>query len=153
MNIVSSMALVVAVGWISGCATTSDSQITSVPLTATLYNPGHMAQATLAPMGNQTDIRLFIGGVPLGSGSPARLYTYVYTGSCSSLGPKPAYDLNQSVSSQFYSPESSALDSRGIHLRKSVPVAYETLRSGGYALVVRGSPADGGHDIFCGNLG
>ncbi|MFJ3372991.1 hypothetical protein [Pseudomonas sp. NPDC086251] len=153
MKIVSSLALVVAVGWISGCATTPDSQITSVPLTATVYNPGHFAQATLAPMGNQTDIRLFIGGVPLGTGSPARLYTYVYSGSCASLGPKPAYELNQSVNAQFYTPELGARDSRGIHLRKSVPLAYAALRSGGYALVVRGSPADGGHDIFCGNLG
>jgi hypothetical protein len=28
----------------------------------------------------------------------------------------------------------------------------DTLRAGGYALVVRESPADGNQDIFCGNL-
>lgn len=150
MKIVSSLALAVAAGWICGCA--SRSEVTSVPLSATLYNPGHMAQATLAPMGNETVVWLFLSGVPLGSGSPVRLYTYVYLGSCANLGPKPAYDLNQSVNTQFYLSESGIRSNRGIHLRKSVPLAYDALRSGGYALVVRGSPADGGHDIFCGNL-
>jgi hypothetical protein len=152
MKIVSALALVIAVGGISGCASKSESQLRSIPLNATLYNPGHNAQVTLAPMGNQTVLWLFISGVPLGTASPVRLYTYLYLGSCAGLGPKPVYDLNQSVNTQFYLSESGIRGNRDIHLRKSVPLGYDALRSGGYALVVRGSPADGGHDIFCGNL-
>ncbi|CAN7574026.1 hypothetical protein [Pseudomonas umsongensis] len=146
MKIVSSLALVVAIGSMSGCAT-SPQQITSVPLNATMSNPGRIAEATLTPMGNETDLWLFVSGVPIQTTFPARLYTYVYSGSCGSLGAKPAYDLNQTVNTEYYSPGS------GIHLRKSVPVAYDTLRSGGYAVVVRGSPTDGGHELFCGKLG
>jgi hypothetical protein len=153
MKIVSSLALVVAVGWICGCATTPDSQITSVPLNPTVYNAGNTAQATLAPMGNQTRLSVFVGGVPAGTGVPVRLYTYVYSGSCSSLGPQPVFELNQSVNTEFNSPESGPGGTRNLRLWKSVPMAYDTLRSGGYALVLRGSPADGGHDIFCGSLG
>ncbi|MBV7477516.1 hypothetical protein KW839_07830 [Pseudomonas sp. PDM31] len=152
MKIVYSLALVVAVGWVSGCTTTSDSRVTTVPLNATLYNPGHIAEATMAPAGNDTALLLFVGGVPVSTGYPAHLYTYVYSGSCASLGPKPVYELNQSVATNFYSTEPGISGNRAIHLRKSVPMSYDTLRSGGYVLVVRGSPADGSHDIFCGSL-
>lgn len=146
MKIVSSLALVVAVGTIYGCVTSA--QVTSVPLNATRYNPGEAAQATLAPMGNQTELWVHASGVPSGNAVPARLYTYVYSGSCGSLGAKPVYQLNQSVSTEFYSPEF-----QGFNLKKSVPASYETLRSAGYVLVVREAPADGGQDIFCGKLG
>ncbi len=146
MKIVSSLALVVAIGSMSGCAT-SPQQITSVPLNATMSNSGRIAEVTLTPMGSQTDLWLFVSGVPIQATYPAHLYMYVYSGSCSSLGGKPVYELNQSVNTDYYRP------GPGIHLGKSVPVAYDTLRSGGYALVVRGSPADGGHDLFCGKLG
>ncbi|UVJ45750.1 hypothetical protein NVV94_09485 [Pseudomonas sp. LS1212] len=145
MNIVSSLALVVAVGWLSGCATTPDSQIASVALNATKHNAGHIAQATLAPMGSETEIWLFVGGVPMNTALPARLYTYIYAGTCASLGPKPAYEMNQSVRTDL-------LPAAGIQLWKSVPVAYDQLRTGSYALVVRASPADGNRDIFCGNI-
>ncbi len=146
MKIVFSLALVVAVGSMVGCAT-SPQQITSVSLNATTSNPGRIAEATLTPMGSQTDLWLFVSGVPIQTSYPARLYTYVYSGSCGSLGAKPVYDLNQTVNTQYYSP------GPGIHLRKSVPVVYDTLHAGGYALVVRGGPADGGHELFCGKLG
>lgn len=146
MKIESSLALLVAVGTIFGCTTTP--QVSSVPLNATLYNPGEVAQATLAPMGNKTDLWVHASGVPSGNAVPARLYTYVYSGSCSSLGAKPIYQLNQSVSTEFFSPEF-----QGINLKKSVPASYETLRSAGYVLVVREAPADGGQNIFCGKLG
>lgn len=146
MKIVSSLALLVAVGTIFGCATSP--QVTSVPLNATLYNPGEAAQATLAPMGNRTELWVHASGVPSGNAVPARLYTYVYSGSCSSLGAKPVYKLNETVNAEFYSPEL-----QGVNLQKSLPVSYETLHSSGYVLVVREAPADGGQDIFCGKLG
>ena len=49
MKIVSSLALVVAVGWISGCSTVPDSQVTSVPLNATSVNPGNIARLVMMP--------------------------------------------------------------------------------------------------------
>jgi hypothetical protein len=35
---------------------------------------------------------------------------------------------------------------------KTVPLPLATLRSGNYAIVVRASPADGGDDLFCGDI-
>ena len=147
MKIVSLLALVVAVGWISGCAT-APKQIVAVPLNATIHNSGHIAQATLTSLDSRkTELVLFVGRVPHGTSIPVHLYTYVYSGTCTSLEPKPAYELNRFVSTAFSS------QGGGIRLWKSVPVAYDTLLSGEYALVVRASPADGNRDIFCGNLG
>ncbi len=144
MKIVSSLALMVAAGWISVAGATQ--QIDAVPLNATTYNAGHIAQAVLTPMNsNETEVSLFVGGVPDGTLVPAHLYTYIYSGSCAKHEPKPAYSLNRVITENFNETE-------GIRLEKSVPVGYDTLRSGHYALVVRDSPADGNHDIFCGQL-
>lgn len=146
MKIVSSLALVVAVGWISGCATTPDSQITSVPLNATMHNAGHIAQATMIPVGSETQFWLIVAGVPQGTSLPGRLSSYIYSGSCANLSPKPAYDLNRGPNSVFYSQKSVQ------RFWKSAPITVDALRSGNYVLVVRQSPADGNRDIFCGDL-
>ena len=146
MKIVSSLALVVAVGCISSGAEAAK-QIVAVPLDATIYNAGHIAQAIMTPLNsNQTEVNLYLSGVPENTAIPAHLYTYVYSGTCASHESKPAYELNQFVNTDF--------DTVGVGFRmwKSVPVAYDTLRSGSYALVVRAAPADGDRDIFCGNL-
>ncbi|HCS42879.1 MAG TPA: hypothetical protein DIW52_08635 [Pseudomonas sp.] len=145
MNIVSSLALVVTVGWISGCATTTESQIVNIPLNATQYNAGNIAQATLAPMGRETNVSFFIGRVPNWTALPLHVYTYIYPGKCESLGPKPAYEMNQTVTTALMS-------SPAWHLSKKAPVALNELRSGGYAIVLRASPADGGFNLFCGNI-
>lgn len=144
MNIVSSLALAVTVGWISGCATTAENQIVNIPLNATQHNTGHIAQATLAPMGSDTDVSFFIGRVPSWTALPPHIYTYIYSGTCESLGPKPAYEMNQTVTTALMSP--------AWQLSKKAPVALSTLRSGGYAIVLRASPADGGFNLFCGNI-
>ncbi|MCY1404963.1 hypothetical protein D9M71_201880 [compost metagenome] len=146
MKVVSSLALVVAIGWISGCAT-SPQQIASVPLNATPSNAGNVGKAMLTPIGKDTELYVFVGGVPNDTTLPAHLYTYVYSGTCGNLSPEPAFALNQSVNTEFNQPDV------GFQLWKRVPVAYDTLRSGSYAVVVRASPADGNRDIFCGNLG
>ncbi|KJZ36914.1 MULTISPECIES: hypothetical protein [Pseudomonas] len=145
MKIVSSLALMVAAGCIS-VAVATPQQIDAVPLNATTYNAGHIAQAVLTPLNTgETELSLFVGGVPDSTLVPAHLYTYVYSGSCARHEPKPAYSLNQVVTDNFNETE-------GIQLQKTVPLPYETLRSGHYSLVVRDSPADGNHDIFCGEL-
>jgi hypothetical protein len=145
MKIVSSLALMVAAGWIS-VAVSAPKQIVTVPLNATNYNAGQVAQALLAPLNSsETALSLFVSGVPQGTAIPAHLYTYVYSGSCAKHEPKPAYSLNSIVTNNFN-------DQAGVQFQKTVPLSYDTLRSGHYTLVVRASPADGNHDIFCGDL-
>lgn len=146
MKIVSSLTLVVAVGWILGCSTVPDPQVTSVPLNATSTNVGSIAQTTMMPSGNATVFWFAIKGKTMGSALPGRLAAYIYPGSCASLGSKPAYDLNDGPNARFYSPSSLQ------YFYKSAPVAVDTLRTGGYALVVRENPADGNQNAFCGDL-
>jgi hypothetical protein len=53
--------------------------------------------------------------------------------------------MNQTVTTALMS-------SPAWHLSKKAPVALNELRSGGYAIVLRASPADGGFNLFCGNI-
>jgi hypothetical protein len=96
--------------------------------------------------GKATVFWFAVSGESMGSALPGRLEAYIYSGSCASLGAKPAYDMNDGPNARFYSQASHQ------YFWKSAPVAVETLRAGGYALVVRESPADGHQAIFCGNL-
>ncbi|MDR6915877.1 hypothetical protein J2X66_002745 [Pseudomonas sp. 3296] len=146
MKIVSSLALVVAAGWLSGCSTVPDSQITNIPLHATSVNAGNIARPIMMPKGNATEFWFAVSGETMGSALPGRLTAYIYPGSCANLGAKPAYDLNDGPNARFYSSASMQ------YFWKSAPVAVETLRAGSYALVVRESPADGRQSIYCGKL-
>ena len=146
MKIVSSLTLVAAVGWLYGCSTVPDSQITNVPLHATPVNAGNIARPIMMPKGNATEFWFAVSGEPMGSALPGRLSAYIYPGSCANLGSKPAYDMNDGPNARFYS--STAMQ----YFWKSAPVPVETLRAGGYALVVRENPADGHQNIYCGNL-
>ena len=150
MNMKSWLALLVVAGCISGCSTTpesrQDNQVVNIPLTAGPQNAGQIAQATLASQGDETAISFFISGVPTGTTRPVHLYTYLYPGSCESRAAKPAYEMNQTVSTNQVNKR------RGWTLSKKAPVALSELRSGGYAIVVRTSPADGNLDIFCGDI-
>jgi hypothetical protein len=145
MNIVSSLALVVTVGWILGCAATSDSQVVNIPLDPTQYNTGNIAQATLAPMGRETNVSFFIGRAPSWTALPFHVYTYIYPGKCNSLGPQPAYEMNQTVTTALQ-------QSPAWHFSKKAPVALSELRSGGYAIVLRAAPEDGSFNLFCGDI-
>jgi len=145
MKIESSLVLMVAVGWIC-VALSAPKQIVTVHLNATIYNTAHIAQAVLTPMNSsQTQLTLLVGGVPDDTLTPAHLYTYLYSGSCAKHEPKPAYSLNNLITDNLS-------DHAVIQFDKTVPLGYDTLRSGHYALVVRASPADGNQDIFCGDL-
>lgn len=146
MKIVSSLALVVAVGCICGCSTVPDRQVTNVPLNATSINAGHIARPIMMSSGHETVFWFAVSGESMGSALPGRLMAYIYPGSCATLGSKPAYDMNDGPNARFYSQSSHQ------YFWKSAPVAVETLRAGGYALVVRESPTDGHQAIFCGNL-
>jgi len=144
MNRTSWLALVVAAGAISGCA--SRTGIVDVPLDATPQNAVHIARATLSPMGNQTSIWLTVGGVPHDMAIPSRLDTAIYAGSCQQLGAQPAYKTRQANSVDYPS-----LAPRTQHWAQA-PVALSELTKGDYALLVRTSPADGSRPLFCGNI-
>ncbi|WP_413705428.1 hypothetical protein [Pseudomonas sp. Pseusp16] len=146
MKIVSSLAFVVAVGGLCGCSTVPDNQVTNVPLYGTSANAGKIGRPIMMPSGHDTVFWFAVSGEPMGSALPGRLLAYIYPGSCANLGAKPAYDMNDGPNARFYSAASHQ------YFWKSAPVAVETLRAGGYALVVRESPADGHQAIFCGNL-
>lgn len=144
MNRASWLALVVAVGTISACASRTD--VVDVPLGATPQNAEHIARATLSPVGNQTSIWLTVGGVPHDMAVSSRLDTAIYAGSCQQLGAQPAYRTRQSNSVDYPS-----LAPRTEHWAQA-PVALSELTKGGYALLVRTSPADGSRELFCGNI-
>ncbi|WP_233809876.1 hypothetical protein [Paraburkholderia sp. HP33-1] len=132
-------------GWSTAIASPPSERI-SIPLTATSQNAGKIAQATLVPVGDATEIVLFVGGVPSNVAQPPHLYTYIYPGMCGDLGPKPVIAMNDQVVLGDRLPQLSRW------MSKRVPIALNELRSGDYALVVRTSPADGFVNIFCGNL-
>jgi hypothetical protein len=144
MNRASWLALVVAVGTISGCASRTD--VVDVPLDATPQNAEHIARATLSPVGNQTSIWLTVGGVPHDMAVSSRLDTAIYAGSCQQLGAQPAYRTQQANSVDYPS-----LAPRTRHWAQA-PVALSELTKGSYALLVRTSPADGSRALFCGNI-
>ncbi|CAI8739374.1 MULTISPECIES: hypothetical protein [Pseudomonas] len=144
MNRASWLALVVAVGTISACA--SRTEVVDVPLGATPQNAEHIARATLSPVGNQTSIWLTVGGVPHDMAVSSRLDTAIYAGSCQQLGAQPAYETRQANSVDYPS-----LAPRTQHWAQA-PVALSELTRGGYALLVRTSPADGSRALFCGNI-
>jgi hypothetical protein len=132
------------------CATqtAAEKQVVNIPLNASLYNAGEIAQVTLAAHGDETDMSFFVSGVPLYTSLPVRLYTYIYPGSCQALGEKPAYALNQTVTT-------NRMHSGGRSVwtfSKAAPVSLAELRSKSYAVVLKTSPVDGSQGIFCGNI-
>ena len=144
MNSASWLALVVAAGAISSCA--SRTEIVDVPLNATPQNAEHIARATLSPVGNQTSIWLTVGGVPHDMAVSSRLDTAIYAGSCQQLSAQPAYSTRQANSVDYPS-----LAPRTKHWAQA-PVALSELTKGDYVLLVRTSPADGSRPLFCGNI-
>jgi len=147
MNSTPWLAALLTAGMLSACMTPPTNQpVVNIRLNATKQNTGQIAQASLAAQGEVTAMSFFIGGVPQWVTRPVRLYTFVYPGRCGRLGPAPAYAMNQTLVTQ------PVARRRGWRLAKSVPVALDELRAGGYALVVRTTPANGGVDIFCGDI-
>ncbi|MFQ6571986.1 hypothetical protein [Pseudomonas sp. UM16] len=144
MNRTSWLALVVAVGTISGCASTTE--IVDVPLNATPQNAGHIARASLSPVGNQTSIYLTLTGMPSHMAVPSRLDTAIYAGSCQHLSAAPAYQTDKADNLNYLS-----MAPRTRYWAQA-PVALNDLTKGEYALLVRTSAADGSRPMFCGKI-
>lgn len=137
--------LAICAGLLAGCATGADeSRFLQLDLQATQENAGALGQVALLPQGDETSLSFFIGGVPSWTTRPLNLLTYIYPGSCAALGSKPAYSMNSST-------QTLVVDG-GWRLAKSVPAELEDLREGGYAVVVRTTPADHSVNIFCAEI-
>lgn len=146
------LELAIAVAATFGCAAVdvpgSDKTFTFA-LQAARRNAGETGQAAMTSLEDKTALVLTISGVPPWVGRPVRLYTFVYRGSCAHHDEKPAFSLNEST--QPYTPGRPAV-AGPFTLSKTVPLPMAALRSGGYAVVVRASPVDGGDDLFCGDI-
>ena len=120
-----------------------------VTLPAGARNAGETGQAVMAAEGSTTALTLFLSGVPPWVVRPVQLYTFIYSGSCAEHGATPMFALNDIVQAGLFS--NNALFGP-FTVKKSVPLQLNALRTGGYAVVVRASPADGNIDLFCGEL-
>ncbi|CAA0081764.1 Uncharacterised protein [Halioglobus japonicus] len=136
---------VMLAGLAVGCANApTDKEVLTIRLQAGHQNAGSMAQASLVSRGDATDITYLIGGVPVGVSRPLQLYTFIYSGTCTELSAEPAYSMNNTT-------QATPTDT-GWRLSKEVPVALADLNATPHALIVRSSPADGGIELFCGDI-
>ena len=118
----------------------------NIRLNASAQNAGRVGEATLVAQGNATELIFIISGVPSFTTLPAHLYTYIYPGSCARLGEHPIYAMNDTTVL------GDRVPGRVLTMAKLAPVSMQDLASGEYSIVVRSSPADGFHDIFCGDV-
>jgi hypothetical protein len=143
-----------AAALLAGCAGTGDtsSRVTfTVPLQAARIVAGEVGEAQLIPQGESTDVRIVVSGVPRAlSSPPVHLYTFIHDGKCGNLSAQPAYALLDRVLAQSLAGGRST--GGPFTISNTAPLAMERLRTGGYALVVRTSPADGNREIFCGDI-
>ncbi|MBF7730639.1 hypothetical protein [Pseudomonas sp. N040] len=149
-NISGRRRLALAVGLLAatlgGCAGTGGdaAQFLQLDLQATQENAGAVGQVALLPQGDETSLSFFIGGVPPWTGRPLNLLSYIYPGSCTALGSKPAYAMNSTT-------QTLVVDG-GWRMAKSVPAELEDLREGSYSVVLRTTPADHSVNIFCAEI-
>ncbi len=146
---------------LSGCASienaperteTPSREVVTILLTATPYNAGRIGRAYLIPSGGRTVVRIEASGVPPYVTRPIHLYTYLYEGSCSEHGGKPAFDLNAIVlASSIANPAGIGAFGGAVTVSNAAPIAIDVLRAKPYAIVVKTGPADGDDALFCGD--
>lgn len=139
------LALLLALA-VAGCVGTGADDSLQVRLTALPRNAGQIGQATLSPRGEQTSVSAFVSGVPPDMTLPVRLYAFIYQGRCAALGQQPAYALNDTVTTRHQA------TAAGWHLSRSADAPLARLRATPHALVLRAPPANGGYDLFCGDI-
>jgi hypothetical protein len=148
------LTLALAATLAGGCAATTDNSrsgdVASFLLQAGPRNAGQTGRVSMVPMADdRTSVVLNVSGVPPFVSRPVQLYTFIYKGSCAAHAEPPAFALNDIVQAGLFS-NSSVVGP--FTLSKNVALPMGTLRSGGYAIVVRTSPADQNVDIFCGDM-
>lgn len=134
--------LVAMAGLLAGCASGGDgSRFVQLPLQATQENAGAVGQVALVAEGDRTGMDFFISGVPTFTPRPVNLLTFIYPGSCSALGEKPAFSLNRTTQ--------TTRAGGGWRFTRSAPVSLQELREGSYAVVLQTTPAGHSLIIFC----
>ena len=131
----------------------SAERMLTVPLSATSVNAGEIGRGFLIARGEETVVVVEVSGVPpMLASRPVHLYTFIHSGRCGSLVEPPAFALTARVLAD--SPRGGgALPMTGpFRVSNVAPVPLDALRGGGHAILIRTSPADGGREIFCGNV-
>jgi hypothetical protein len=144
---------------ISGCATgtTPDAgpsarpAVVTIPLVASRINGSEVGRAMLAERDGSTDVTIWISGVPAGYTRPVHLYTFIHQGACGALSAKPEHALIDRVLA--HTPGTAARSSGPFELRNTAPTRLAALQATPHAILVKGPPADGNEDLFCGDIG
>jgi len=152
----------VLAGLISGCASVAGDgdrrdatggAFATVVLTAAPYNAGRIGRAYLVPNGDRTVVRIEASGVPETVSRPIHLYTFVHEGSCAAHSEKAAFALTDTVlASSVANPAGIGAFGGPITITNVAPISFDALRAKPYAIVVKTSPADGDHDLYCGDV-
>jgi hypothetical protein len=133
----------ICIAALAGCAGSANEETGRVDLQATGNNSGHIGYATLSAVGKTAGVEVFVNGVQ-GFLRPVRLYTYIYTGTCSAMGAKPVYEMNDQVTTQR--------TQAGWQYSRTAQVPLKDLRSTSHVLLLRSSPEEGSVDLFCGEI-
>ena len=140
-----------------GCASESyiaakkDSAI--VQLAGTGRNTGQIGRAVLVPREEVTEVAIEVIGLSVDVTTPLQLYSYIFAGRCGQLGGQPQYSLTKSVLATGIGGQLVTSTTAGpFNVTNIAPVPIARLKESSHAIVVRTSPADGGLEIFCGNI-
>jgi hypothetical protein len=140
-------------GTLWGCASppqARDDRSIAVKLTAAPINAGETGRAILVPLGDRTQVTVIVSGVPPELASrPVHLHSFVYRGSCGSLAAEPSYALTERVLAQAATPGAPL---GPLTVTNMAPVSIDRLMGEPYAIRVTTAPADGGREIFCGDI-
>jgi hypothetical protein len=123
------------------------------PLAATRHNPGQIARATLAAVGQATAITITLSGVPAGVTRPIHIRASLAEGACNGKPGGREYPLNApALADAAGRPGAMAAFGGPLQLTATVDLPLQQLRTTPFAIRVRLTPADGGDEIFCGDV-
>ncbi len=155
--VVATVLAAAAVALLASCAgsgdTPSSREFFTMALKPTPIAPAQSGRAFLTTQDSGTRVLVEVTGVPqMIVSRPVHLHTFIHRGRCGALASTPVYSLLDTVLAG--SPASTALaPANGPFTVSNVaPLSLAQLRAGGYAIVVRSSPADGDREIFCGEV-
>lgn len=133
----------------SGPQPDATATVVIVPLTASPVVSG-VGRATLVDRRGATDVSVTVSRVPWGVTLPVHLYTYVYRGSCGRLSPQPERELTKRVLAHNLGIGRAFRGPYTVGNTVAMPLAE--LRSAPRAILVKSAPADGGVDLYCGDI-
>jgi hypothetical protein len=124
-----------------------------VPLAATRHNPGQIARATLAAVGQATAITITLSGVPAGVTRPIHIRAALVEGACNGKPGGREYPLDApALADSPGHPGAMAAFAGPLGLSATMELPFEQFRTTPFAIKVRLTPADGGDEIFCGDV-